>query len=40
MIQGWVAYLWNFRYQIDKLTELNNIIIGRVLSIPELRTQG
>lgn len=28
-----------FRYQIDKLAELNNIIIGWVLSIPELKVK-
>lgn len=28
-----------FRYQIDKLAELNNIIIGYVLSIQELKVK-
>lgn len=28
-----------FRYQIDKFAELNNIVIGCVLSIPELKVK-
>lgn len=35
---GWI-FAELFRYHTDKLTELNNIIVGYVLSIPELKVK-